>query len=70
MTKRLLAHTYNRLPKTHQDRMKYYFALIEWLKSNQSELGYQLSKPYGAKPIKSPENTAPVVETLKAIHHR
>ncbi len=43
---RLFTHMYNRLLKDHQDWMKYYFDLIEWIKPNESELGYRLSHSY------------------------
>lgn len=43
---RLFAHTYNRLLRKHQDWMKYYFALIEWVKPNESDIGYRLSSSY------------------------
>jgi UDP-N-acetylglucosamine:LPS N-acetylglucosamine transferase len=42
---------YNRLLKNHQDWMKYYTALIEWTKPNESELNYQFCKSYAQKLI-------------------
>lgn len=43
---RLFTHMYNRLLKDHQEWMKYYFDLIEWMKPNESEIGYRLSHNY------------------------
>ncbi|MBZ0185063.1 MAG: hypothetical protein K8F91_02350 [Candidatus Obscuribacterales bacterium] len=47
----LFEHTYNRLLKKHQDWMKYYFTLIEWVKPNESEIGYRLLSDYAKKMI-------------------
>lgn len=49
---RLFEHMYNRLLKDRQEWMKYYFQLIEWVKPNDSELGYQLCKSYTQQLIK------------------
>lgn len=43
---RLFTHMYNRLLKNHQDWMKYYFALIEWTKPNESDISYRLTANY------------------------
>ncbi len=43
---RLFAHVYNNLLKNHQDWMKYYIALIEWIKPNESNLAYKISATY------------------------
>ncbi len=45
----LFEHLYNRLLKDHQDWMKYYFALIEWIKPNENELAYKVTSSYSKK---------------------
>jgi UDP-N-acetylglucosamine:LPS N-acetylglucosamine transferase len=65
---RLFAHMYNGLLKDHQDWMKYYIALIEWVKPNESELGYQLSKAYVEKVIKEID-PAVIVSVHPMVNH-
>jgi len=65
---RLFTHTYNRLLKEHQDWMKYYSALIEWVKPNESELAYRLSKDYTAKVIQE-INPAVIVSVHPMVNH-
>jgi UDP-N-acetylglucosamine:LPS N-acetylglucosamine transferase len=48
---RMFAHMYNRLLKDHQDWMKYYISLIEWIKPNESDVGYQMFSAYSKKLI-------------------
>ncbi|MCA9803199.1 MAG: hypothetical protein KC777_14615 [Cyanobacteria bacterium HKST-UBA02] len=48
----MFEHTYNRLLRGHQNWMKYYFTLIEWIKPNENEIGYRLVSDYTKKLIK------------------
>lgn len=65
---RLFTHMYNRLLREHQDWMKYYIALIEWVKPNESELGYQLCKAYATKLIEE-VNPAVIVSVHPMVNH-
>lgn len=65
---RLFEHTYNRLLKDHQDWMKYYIALIEWVKPNESEIAYRLNKEYTTKVIKE-VNPSVIVSVHPMVNH-
>jgi UDP-N-acetylglucosamine:LPS N-acetylglucosamine transferase len=65
---RLFAHMYNSLLSSHQDWMKYYAALIEWIKPNESEIGYQLAKSYTEK-IVTATNPAVIVSVHPMVNH-
>jgi len=65
---RLFTHMYNRLLKNHQDWMKYYSALIEWAKPNESELNYLLSKSYAKRFIEE-VNPAVIVSVHPMVNH-
>ncbi|MBX9687632.1 MAG: hypothetical protein K2X27_13075 [Candidatus Obscuribacterales bacterium] len=65
---RLFAHTYNRILKKHQEWMKYYFELIEWIKPNESNIGYRLSCSYTKKVIEQIEPTL-IVSVHPMVNH-
>ena len=64
----LFERMYNRLLRTHQDWMKYYIRLIEWVKPNESELAYQLVKRYAERLIKE-INPAVIVSVHPMVNH-
>lgn len=65
---RLFAHMYNRLLQKHQDWMKYYITLIEWVKPNESNIGYKLSCAYTKKLITEIDPTI-VVSVHPMVNH-
>jgi len=64
----LFEQMYNRLLRTHEDWMKYYIDLIEWIKPNESEFGYQLVKKYAEGLIKE-VNPAVIVSVHPMVNH-
>ncbi len=65
---RLFTHMYNRLLKDHQDWMKYYFDLIEWVKPNESEIGYRLSQNYTSSLLLDVQPTV-IVSVHPMVNH-
>ena len=65
---RLFAHMYNRLLKNRQDWMKYYISLIEWVKPNESNIGYKLSCAY-TKRLITEINPSIVVSVHPMVNH-
>ena len=65
---RLFEHMYNRLLKDHQDWMKYYVALIEWVKPNESEIAYLLCKSFTVRLINE-VNPAVIVSVHPMVNH-
>ncbi len=68
LANRLFKHMYNRLLRDRQDWMKYYIALIEWVKPNESEIAYRLSKAYARKLIEE-VNPAVIVSVHPMVNH-
>ncbi len=64
----LFEHVYNRLLKEHQELMKYYFSLIEWIKPNESDLAYKITSNY-AKSLISEMNPSVVVSVHPMVNH-
>jgi len=65
---RLFTHMYNRLLKNHQDWMKYYFALIEWTKPNESDISYRLTATY-LKRLICQVNPTVIVSVHPMVNH-
>lgn len=65
---RLFKHMYNRLLKEHQDWMKYYIALIEWTKPNESAIDYKLCREYARKVIDE-ANPSVIVSVHPMVNH-
>ncbi|MBK9141983.1 MAG: hypothetical protein IPM23_05765 [Candidatus Melainabacteria bacterium] len=64
----MFEHTYNRLLRGHQNWMKYYFALIEWIKPNENEIGYRLVSDYTKRLIER-INPSIIVSVHPMVNH-